>query len=69
MIFNSKIKDSSIHTRRLACEILVSMSHDHCNHSSLIQFEGKLADMFGNSLFHPDIQSKLADCLYQLTQH
>jgi hypothetical protein len=59
--------DSSIHTRRLACSILVSMSHSRLNHSSLIKFEGKLADLFGNSIIHPEIQQKLADCLFQLS--
>ena len=63
-------QDSSIHTRRLACEILVSMSVDRSNHSSLIQYEGKLADLFstGGALLHPDIQTKLADCLYHLSK-
>jgi hypothetical protein len=55
-----------MHTRRLACEILVSMSFDLTNHSSLLQYESKIADMFG-SIIHPEIQSRLANILYQLT--
>jgi hypothetical protein len=58
--------DCSVHTRRLACEILVSMSHDSSNHVILLQYESQIADMW-HSIFHPEIQSRLADVLFQLT--
>lgn len=59
--------DCSMHTRRLACEVLVSMSYDTSNHGTLLQYESQIADMFGNSIIHPEIQSRLADVLFQLT--
>ena len=61
------VQDCSMHTRRLACEVLVSMSSDRLNHPQLLQYERQLADMFGNSIIHPEIQARLADVLFQLT--
>ena len=56
-----------MHTRRLACEILVAMSRDRSTHDELLHYECRLADMFGNPGNHPEIQSRLADVLFELT--